>query len=100
LTHVYDERLASEILKALNSAYPDRLGLDELQTALPQFSVAEEEWLCAIAALEGEGKVTGKFLRTGVSDALQAAAPILRSERTAKGDSTPQIRVRRITSLA
>jgi diguanylate cyclase (GGDEF)-like protein len=73
---VYDERLASEILNALNSAYPDRLGLGELQTALPQFAVADEEWLRAIAALEGEGKITGKFLRTGVGDALQAAALI------------------------
>jgi diguanylate cyclase (GGDEF)-like protein len=72
---VYNEQLATAILKALNSAYPDKVGLDELTSALPDFtSLREEEWLGAIAVLEGEGKVSGKFLRTGMAGTLQGAA--------------------------
>ena len=59
---MYDERLATEILKALNGSYPDRLQLDELKTVLPQFaSLEDEEWLRAIAALEGEGKMLSRL---------------------------------------
>ncbi len=72
---MYDQRLAAEILKVLNSSYPDRLQLDQLKAALPQFSAfADQDWLRAIDALQADGQIDGKFLRTGMADTLQDAA--------------------------
>jgi diguanylate cyclase (GGDEF)-like protein len=71
---VYDDFLASEILKALNDAYPEKLGLNELKARLPQLAKANDEWLSAVAALRGDGRITGKFIETGFSDAVQDAA--------------------------
>jgi two-component system, cell cycle response regulator len=94
---MYDERLATEILRVLNARYPDRLHLHELKVALPGFSaVAEEGWLRAVDALHGNGKLTGKFLRSGVNELEDAAmleiTPLGR-ESLARGDSQGQVQL-------
>jgi diguanylate cyclase (GGDEF)-like protein len=71
---MYDERLATEVLRILDSKYPDSLHLHELKAALPGFpTVADQEWLRVIDALHGDGKLTGKFLRSGVNELEDAA---------------------------
>jgi diguanylate cyclase (GGDEF)-like protein len=94
---MYDERLAVEILKVLNNRYPDSLDLHELKVALPGFpAVADQEWLRVVDALCGDGKLTGKFLRTGVNQLEDAA--MLRitpsaQETLQKADSQRQIQL-------
>jgi len=72
---MYDERLASAILNVLNGRFPDKLQVHDLKAALPQFSgVGDQDWLRAIDALHSEGQIDGKFMRSGMVNALQAAA--------------------------
>jgi diguanylate cyclase (GGDEF)-like protein len=61
-------------LKVLDKRYPDSLHLHELKGALQAFTaVADQEWLRVVDALNGDGKLTGKFLRSGVNQVEDAA---------------------------
>lgn len=71
---MYDEQFATEILKALNKHYPDRLHFQQLRADLQEHPVkSDQEWLRAIDALQGDGKITGKFLRSGLNQIEDAA---------------------------
>src|ERR1700687_130189 len=71
---MYNKQLATAVLKILYSRYPDSLHLHEVKAALPGFpAAADQEWLHVVDVLYGEGKLTGKFLRTGVNELEDAA---------------------------
>jgi len=71
---MYDEHIATEVLRILDSRYPERLHLHGLKAALPGLqAIADQEWLRVIDALHGDGKITGKFLRSGVNELEDAA---------------------------
>lgn len=75
---MYNELLAEQIVRYLNSAFPDKAQLDDLRAALPELSaVEEEEWLKALDALERDGRVEFKGLRSGFHGRLAAAANIV-----------------------
>ena len=75
---MYNEQLAEKIVTYLNSAFPDKVQLDDLKAAIPEFSaLPDEEWLRALDALDREGRVEFKALRTGFRDSLQMAANII-----------------------
>ena len=97
---MYNEQLATETLKLLNDRYPDHMHLYQLQSALPHFSaIANSEWLRVVDALAGEGKVTGKFLRSG--DGLQDAAmlKITAQGRVSLNETLPEGRAGRMDPL-
>jgi predicted nucleotide-binding protein len=75
---MYNTQLADKIVDYLNSAFPDKLRLGDLQKALPEFSdIPEEEWLKAFEALEHEGRVEFKGLRSGYNNKLQMVANVI-----------------------
>ena len=72
---MYNEQLATGILRTLNEAFPKKMQLNELQTALKEFSdLSQEEWLTAIDALLKYGFVHGVPLRAGSSSVLHGIA--------------------------
>jgi diguanylate cyclase (GGDEF)-like protein len=94
---MYDERLAVEILRVLDKRYPDSLHLHELKAALQAFPVvADQEWLRVVDALDGDGKLTGKFLRSGVNhveDAAMLRITALGRESLDKANSQRQVQL-------
>jgi predicted nucleotide-binding protein len=75
---MFNHDLADKIVELLNSAFPDKVQLDALRSALPQFSsVPESEWLKTLDALNRDGRVEFKGLRTGFDNTLQMAANIV-----------------------
>lgn len=72
---MYNEQLASAILAVLKDAFPNKLQLNELKSALPDFSsLDEKEWLTAVEALEKDRLIEGRFIRAGFHNALQVVA--------------------------
>jgi hypothetical protein len=75
---MYNEQLAETIVEYLYSAFPDKVQLDTLRSALPDFShLPEQEWLKALDALAQDGRVDFKGLRTGVDNTLQMVMNIV-----------------------
>jgi len=75
---MYNKQLADKIVEYLNSAFPDKVQMSDLQEALPEFSdVPEEEWLRVFEVLEHEGRVEFKGIRTGYDNKLQMVANII-----------------------
>jgi diguanylate cyclase (GGDEF)-like protein len=94
---MYDEQLAVEILKILDKRYPESLHLHELKGTLQAFAaVADHEWLRVVDALNGDGKLTGKFLRSGVNqveDAAMLRITALGRESLQKANSQRQVQL-------
>lgn len=75
---MFNQELADQIVACLNSAFPDKTQLNDLTKALPQFSsLPEQDWLQALDALQQEGRIDFKGLRTGMANVLQMAANIV-----------------------
>ena len=75
---MYNQQLADKIVAYLNSTFPDKIQFSDLQKAVPEFSTApDEEWLTVLDALEREGRVEFKGIRTGYDNKLQMVANII-----------------------
>ena len=75
---MYNEQLAEKIVEYLNSTFPDKVQLDDLKAGLPEFStLLEDEWLRVLDALERDGRVEFKAIRTGYDNTLNMVANIV-----------------------
>ncbi len=75
---MFNQALADKIVEYLNVTFPDKTQLDDLRAALPEFStISEVEWLKSLDALNHDGRVEFKGIRTGFDDALQMVANIV-----------------------
>jgi hypothetical protein len=73
-----NQELANEIVAYLNSAFPDKTQFDDLIRGLPQFSsIPEEDWLRVLDALQQDGRIRFKGIRTGIDNTLRMAANIV-----------------------
>lgn len=74
---MFNQRLADAIVADLGAAFPDKVQFSDLRSRLPEFAgESEAEWLKTLDALERDGRIEFKGLRTGFSNALQMAANI------------------------
>jgi predicted nucleotide-binding protein len=97
---MYNQQLADKIVVHLISTFPDKIQFSDLQNAIPEFStVPDEEWLTALDALEREGRVEFKGIRTGYDNKLQMVANIIisnaerrRLAELGRPKSTPPLR--------
>jgi hypothetical protein len=63
----YDKNFANEISRVLNERFPGAVMLEELKTALPEFSTwADGKWYTAIDALVRDGLAEAAILRSGL----------------------------------
>jgi predicted nucleotide-binding protein len=82
---MFNQQLADEIVGYLNSAFPDKVQLDDLKASLPKFSaLPEEEWLKVLDALGRDGRVEFKGIRTGFDNTLQMVANVVISNAERK----------------
>ena len=75
---MFNQELADKIVEYLNSCFPDKVQFDDLRAALSEFStLSEEEWLRVLDALEQDGRVDFKGIRTGFDNTLKMVANVV-----------------------
>jgi diguanylate cyclase (GGDEF)-like protein len=72
---MYNQELATSILRSLGKAFPQKTSLLELKATLPEYSqLSDKEWMSSIDALRKDGMVTGKFFDRGFHGVLETVA--------------------------
>ena len=75
---MFNQALADKIVEYLNVAFPDKIQFDDLRAALTEFSpLSEDEWLKSLDALNQDGRIEFKGIRTGIDHTLHMVANIV-----------------------
>jgi hypothetical protein len=88
---MFNQALADKIVEYLNVAFPDKIQFDDLRAALTDFSpLSEDEWLKSLDALNQDGRIEFKGIRTGIDHTLHMVANIVITNAERSRLATPR----------